>query len=135
MEFSRMNIKNLALASLLVTTVTHARVIDLANVAHDQRHAQSVFNDITAQEHVVGLFYAPWCPPCQRMHPIVNGLANKYPQVTFLKVNIEKYTNLKSRFRVNLFPTLMFFSNNRALARNNGSLKAHELSNKINRTF
>lgn len=34
-------------------------------------------------------FYADWCGPCKMVAPTVEALSNKYPDVTFLKLDVD----------------------------------------------
>jgi thioredoxin 1 len=38
-------------------------------------------------------FTASWCPPCQAIKPIFEGLANQNADVNFLKVDLSEGTN------------------------------------------
>lgn len=46
---------------------------------------------LSSKKLIVLDFYATWCGPCKRMHPIILQLANEYSgSVDFLKMNIDK---------------------------------------------
>lgn len=56
-------------------------------------------------------FTASWCGPCQRMAPIFDQLARKYPLAIFLKVDIDKCPEVAAANGVSAMPTFIFFKN------------------------
>ena len=59
---------------------------------------------------VVVDFWAPWCPPCVMIAPILDELSKKFDgRLKIVKVNIEDETTLAERFGVRSIPNLLFF--------------------------
>ena len=57
-------------------------------------------------------FYATWCGPCQRMHPILEEVKAKVgDKATILKVDVDKNQALAAEFHVQSVPTLIMFKN------------------------
>ncbi|TVU29785.1 hypothetical protein EJB05_21371, partial [Eragrostis curvula] len=58
-------------------------------------------------------FYAPWCGHCKRLAPQLDEaapvLAGLATPIVIAKVNADKYKNLRSKYEIDGFPTLMFF--------------------------
>ena len=54
-------------------------------------------------------FTAAWCGPCQRIGPVFNSLAAQYPQIHFLKVDVDENDETAARVGVQAMPTFMFY--------------------------
>ena len=52
-------------------------------------------------------FYADWCGPCRMVSPIVDAIAEEYPQYTVCKVNVDEEPDLAGAFKVFSIPTLV----------------------------
>lgn len=62
-------------------------------------------------------FYADWCPPCRRLAPILDGLAQEYEgRARILKINTETQPLWASRLGVTSLPTMIFFKNGEPVA-------------------
>jgi len=69
-------------------------------------------------------FFAEWCGPCKAIAPFFTDLSNRYPDVSFLKVDIEKCETTAQRFAVRAVPTFVFLKGGQALATVRGGNKA-----------
>lgn len=54
-------------------------------------------------------FTATWCPPCQRIAPLFENLAQKYPDVVFCKVDVDQCRDVAKAQRISAMPTFKFF--------------------------
>lgn len=71
------------------------------------RKFNSLVNKNSPTELILVDFYAPWCGPCKMLAPKLEKLAQKYPNVTFLKVDVEKSPDLASTYQVSSLPTFI----------------------------
>ncbi|KAG0496979.1 hypothetical protein HPP92_001670 [Vanilla planifolia] len=57
---------------------------------------------------IVANFSASWCGPCRMMTPLYNELSVKYPQLTFLAIDVDELMELSSSWDVHATPTFFF---------------------------
>lgn len=73
------------------------------------------FEEYIASWHGKGLvvvdYFANWCGPCKRISPFVESLSRKYPNVLFLKVDVDKVPEVSEARNVNSMPTFQYFIN------------------------
>jgi thioredoxin 1 len=60
---------------------------------------------------VVVDFFTTWCGPCKMIAPIIEQFATKYPEVKFIKVDIEKNEDIAAPRRIQSIPTFHFIVN------------------------
>lgn len=56
-------------------------------------------------------FYADWCGPCKYLGKEIPKAAEKYPNVKFLKTNVDKSPEFAYEYGVDTIPQLKFFKN------------------------
>jgi Grx4 family monothiol glutaredoxin len=86
---------------------------------------QSLGNDL-----LVLNFWADWCKPCAQLNPVVDQLADSYPNVRFLHVEAEKAEEITSKFGVESVPYFLFIKNQTVFDKIEGA-NAPELANKV----
>ncbi len=63
-------------------------------------------------------FWAPWCPPCRMIGPILNELAAEYAgRLTIAKLNTDEYQRSMVQLGVQGLPTLIVFKDGREVER------------------
>jgi thiol-disulfide isomerase/thioredoxin len=87
----------------------------------------NVFDNLINNSSVCVLYFtAKWCPPCQKLFPILSDAINKSfetselctdlknmnnleKKVTFIKIDIEKFNDLSTdKYDIKTVPTIMF---------------------------
>ena len=53
-------------------------------------------------------FFATWCAPCRMMEQNLNKVEERFKNVTLVKIDIDKYPELKTNYEVTSLPTLLF---------------------------
>jgi thioredoxin 1 len=72
-------------------------------------------------------FWAEWCGPCRMFGPIFEAASEKYPEITFGKVDTEAEQLLANEAGISSIPTLMVFRDGILLYNNPGALTAEAL--------
>jgi thioredoxin 1 len=72
-------------------------------------------------------FWAEWCGPCRMFGPIFEAASEKYPEITFGKVDTEAQPQLADEAGISSIPTLMVFRDGILLYSNPGALAAEAL--------
>ena len=72
-------------------------------------------------------FWAEWCGPCRMFGPIFEATSEKYPEITFGKVDTEAQQLLANEAGISSIPTLMVFRDGILLYNNPGALPAEAL--------
>ena len=87
------------------------------------------FQDIINSEKVTLVdFFATWCGPCKRMHPILENLkAELGDKIRILKVDVDKNEALAQQFAIQSVPTLLLFRKGEAIWRQSGAMQLNEL--------
>lgn len=62
-------------------------------------------------------FRAPRCGPCRMLGPIIDQLAEKYPNVKVAKVSVEEHQDLAAAFEVSSIPVVFFIKDGQAVER------------------
>eukprot|EP00013_Stygamoeba_regulata_P023087 CAMPEP_0177649036 /NCGR_PEP_ID=MMETSP0447-20121125/11153_1 /TAXON_ID=0 /ORGANISM="Stygamoeba regulata, Strain BSH-02190019" /LENGTH=105 /DNA_ID=CAMNT_0019151729 /DNA_START=144 /DNA_END=461 /DNA_ORIENTATION=- len=56
-------------------------------------------------------FFAVWCGPCKRIAPKIDEFAATYPDVVFIKVDVENVEEAAAEAKVSAMPTFVFYKN------------------------
>ena len=76
-------------------------------------------------------FWAAWCGPCRAFGPIFEKASEKYPEITFAKVDTEAEQNLAAGAGISSIPTLMVFKDGILLFNQAGALPESSLDELI----
>lgn len=56
-------------------------------------------------------FFATWCGPCNAIAPLFEELSNKYLNVKFVKVDVDKCIETKNKYSISAMPTFIVLLN------------------------
>jgi len=66
------------------------------------------FEKLTKGKRCVVDFYASWCGPCKIIAPKISILEQKFPNLVFLKVDVDKVPDLSEQYHIKYMPTFVF---------------------------
>ena len=73
-------------------------------------------------------FWAAWCPPCRRLAPTVEALAEAYVgRLTVVKVDVDESPATAGSYGIQSIPTLILFRDGRMVDRRLGALPMDDL--------
>eukprot|EP00127_Corallochytrium_limacisporum_P005400 Clim_evm12s204 gene=Clim_evmTU12s204 len=64
---------------------------------------------IKGDKLVVVDFYAKWCGPCRVIAPFIEELEKNYPDVVFIKVDVDELEELAAQSGITAMPTFQFY--------------------------
>ena len=77
-------------------------------------------------------FWATWCPPCRRIAPFVEELANDYKgRAVVAKVDVDEAGDVASRFGITSIPTLMVFKGGEPVEAVAGAIPKEQMARMI----
>ena len=86
---------------------------------------------ISGKKLLAADFWAPWCPFCMRLKPLFESIASKYPDIQFVKVNVEEQQGLATRYSIRGIPVIKFFCEDKEVGEIVGYVPQNELEKKI----
>lgn len=76
--------------------------------------------------------WAPWCPPCRIVSPVVEELSQEYEgRLKVGKVNVDQEPDIAAQYSVQSIPTLLFFKNGKVVDSIIGAVPKEYLSERI----
>lgn len=77
------------------------------------------FSSIISQNKLTVVdLYADWCGPCRVLAPIFTELSGEYgTKANFLKVNVDKHTNIAREYNARSIPLLVFIKEGKEVER------------------
>ena len=77
-------------------------------------------------------FWAPWCPPCRALAPVIEELATEYVgKVAIGKCNVDENKELTRKFEVSSIPAVFFIKNGKIVDTHLGYCEKAVLKEKI----
>jgi thioredoxin 1 len=83
---------------------------------------------LQAEQPVLVDFWAEWCPPCRKLAPVVDALADEYAgRVKVVKLNVDESPEVASRYSIFSIPTLLLFRGGKVVEQHVGFRPREEL--------
>lgn len=91
--------------------------------------ATAQFRSVISQGKVLVDFFADWCRPCKQLNAELKKIAQKYPSLKILKVDVEQFQNVARSVRA--MPTIKLYKNGQDVHTIVGFQSAQQLSTAI----
>ena len=69
------------------------------------------FENLIKGDEVLVDFFATWCGPCKMLTPELEDLCEEHEEITVVKIDVDKFPLLASKFNIRAVPTLIVFKN------------------------
>lgn len=90
-------------------------------------HYEKDFTSLIKDKAVVD-FYANWCGPCKMFGPVFENVSNKN-EYNFIKLDVDKYSEVAREYGVMSIPTVILFENGKEVKRFTGFMNEEEFIN------
>jgi thioredoxin 1 len=92
----------------------------------------SANHDQTVNDGIVFIdFWAEWCGPCKRFAPVFEQASERYPDITFAKVDTDDQRELSAKYGVTSIPTLVIYRDGIPMFSQPGALPAAVLDDLV----
>jgi len=79
-------------------------------------------------------FWAPWCPPCQMIAPVIEEISKEFAdKIKVGKINTDQEYDLATRYGIRGIPTLMIFKEGKVIEQMVGYINREQLKNILGR--
>jgi thioredoxin 1 len=66
-------------------------------------------------------YTAMWCGPCKALTPRLTTLSSKYPDITFVKVDVDENMDAIGELEIRSVPTIMIYNGDTLVNRSTGA--------------
>lgn len=80
---------------------------------------------INSGKKVLVDFFAEWCGPCKMLGPVLEKLDPEYPDVEFVKVDVDQLPEVAQRYGIMSIPTYYAFNNGEVVQSGMGYVPAN----------
>ena len=87
-------------------------------------HYENDFSSLNKDKAVVD-FYATWCGPCKMFGPVFED-ASKENDFNFIKLDVDKYSDIAREYAIMSIPTIILFENGKEVKRFTGFMNKEE---------
>nr|ABD98743.1 thioredoxin-like protein [Graphocephala atropunctata] len=77
-------------------------------------------------------FFATWCGPCKLIAPHIETMDEEFPDVMFLKVDVDECEGIAAQYEISSMPTFVFIKNSKQLE-NFAGANAEKLKETVNK--
>ena len=65
-------------------------------------------------------FFADWCGPCKMLGPVLEEVDGMFPEINFVKINVDDNMDLAERFGIMSIPQIFLFRDGQIIGKTGG---------------
>ena len=96
---------------------------------------QNEFNEIRKNGNIVVDFFADWCGPCKMLGPVLEEVAKGYPDVNFVKINVDENEALAAEFGIMSIPAVFMLKDGEVVNSFLGFQQERFLKDQLDKAF
>lgn len=85
------------------------------------------FSELIKEGKVLVDFFATWCGPCKMLAPVLEEVAKEYPDIKFVKMDVDECSNVSKEYGIMSVPTLLKLENGKLIDKKIGYVNKEEL--------
>ena len=85
------------------------------------------FSELIKEGKVIVDFFATWCGPCKMLAPVLEEVAKEYPDIKFVKMDVDECPNVSKEYGIMSVPTLLKLENGKLIDKKIGYQNIQEL--------
>ena len=93
------------------------------------------FNEIKNNGKLVVDFYADWCGPCKMLGPVIEEVSKDYPDVKFVKINVDENEELTASFGILSIPAVFMLKDGEVVNKFLGFQQERYFREKLDEAF
>ena len=84
-------------------------------IVNEQEYYETIKSGLTLVD-----FYADWCGPCKMLAPILEEVSVDYPNIKFIKVNVDDCMEVAEKLGIMSIPQLYLFKDEKIIMKLTG---------------
>lgn len=101
-------------------------------IRHIAEHEFDMYVINSDKNIVIVDFWAPWCKPCQAMHPVLDAVSRRFTlQMDIIKINIDDEQRLAKISGIRSIPALVYFQKGKVVGTDVGVKTEEYMTGKI----
>ena len=93
-----------------MTKLNNKKMSETGNIVTFNGNYDDLVTTIRESNHLCVVdFFGTWCGPCKRLLGLLPTIAKDYPDVTFIKIDIDKNEELATKYNIQSVPHIKFF--------------------------